>query len=103
MERLRKVMENEISGSSIPVTGTISRDLNSGSGSRVDHGGEIQKTWSPMYIRDKHDYNNLNKSSLRVQDLTYKLPCTYESVSGDISVLFLLLVSSNKGFAVRYL
>jgi hypothetical protein len=32
-------------------------------------------------------------------ELQSNLPCTYESVSGDINVLFLLLVSSNKGFA----
>jgi hypothetical protein len=116
--------------------------LNSGSHSRGDHGGEIQKTWSPMYIKDKHDYDDLNNSSIRVQgphgstnpevsssitfleyfdargkeralsmrssthlelELQSNLPCTYESVSGDINVLFLFLVSSNKGFAVRYL
>ena len=66
----RKVMEEETSGSFSSVTGAESRDLNSGSGSRGDHGGEIQKTRSPMYkmyIRDKHDYDDLNKSSLRVQ------------------------------------
>jgi hypothetical protein len=62
----RKVMENETSGSFSSVTGAESRNLNSGSGSRGDHGGEIQKTWSPMYIKDKHDYDDLNKSSLRV-------------------------------------
>jgi hypothetical protein len=39
-EDSRKVMENEISGTSIPVTGTRSRDLDSDSGSRGDHGGE---------------------------------------------------------------
>jgi hypothetical protein len=63
----RKVMEEETSGSFSSVTGAESRDLNSGSGSRGDHGGEIQKTWSPMYIKDKHDYDDLNNSSIRVQ------------------------------------
>jgi hypothetical protein len=42
-------------------------DLNSDSGPRGDHGGETQKTWSPIHIKDKYDYN-LNKSSIRVQD-----------------------------------
>jgi hypothetical protein len=78
----RKVMEEETSGSFSSVTGAESRDLNSGSHSRGDHGGEIQKTWSPMYIKDKHDYDDL---------------------SGDRNVLFLLSVSSNKDSVVRYL
>ena len=34
---------------------------------RGDPGGNIWKTWSPVHIRDKHDYDDLNKSSLRVQ------------------------------------
>jgi hypothetical protein len=59
-------MENEISGSSSAGTGDGSRDLNYDSGSRGDHGGEIQKTRSPVNTRDKHD-DNLNRSSLRVQ------------------------------------
>ena len=65
-EDSRKVMENEISGSSMHVTGTRSRDLNSDSGSRGDHGGETQKSCSPVNTRDKHD-DNLNRISLRVQ------------------------------------
>ena len=65
-EDSRKGMENEISASSIPVTGTRSRDLNSNSGSRGDYGGETQKTCSPVNTRDTHD-DNLNRSSLRVQ------------------------------------
>jgi hypothetical protein len=63
-------MDNEISGSSSAGTGDRSPDLNYDSGSRGDDGGEIQKTRSPlykMYTRDKHDYDDLNKSSLRVQ------------------------------------
>jgi hypothetical protein len=40
-EDSRKVMENEISGTSIPVTGT-----------RGDHGGETQKTCSPSLLPD---------------------------------------------------
>jgi hypothetical protein len=36
-------MEEETSGSFSSVTGAESRDLNSGSHSRGDHGGEIQK------------------------------------------------------------
>jgi hypothetical protein len=81
-------MDNEISGSSSAGTGDGSRDLNYDSGSRGEHGGEIQKTRSPMYkmyIRDKDDYG------------------TYESVSGDRNVLFLLSMSSNKCGVVRYL
>jgi hypothetical protein len=62
----RKVMDNEISGSSSAGTGDGSRNLNYDSGSRGDHGGEIQKTRSPVNARDKHD-DNLNRSSLRVQ------------------------------------
>jgi len=62
----RKVMENESSGSLTPVTGARSRELNSDSGPRGDHGGETQKTWSPIHIGDKHD-DNLNKGSIRVQ------------------------------------
>jgi hypothetical protein len=64
-------MENKISGSSSPVTGSRLRDLNIDSGSRGDHGGETLKTCSLMYIRDKHNYS-LNKSAR------------------DINVLFLL-------------
>jgi hypothetical protein len=88
-------MENEISGSSSAGTGDGSRDLNYDSGTRGDHGGEIQKTRSPMYkmyIRDKHDYDD-----------PFMLLCTYESVSGDRNVLFLLSMSSNKCGVVRYL
>jgi hypothetical protein len=59
-------MDNEISGSSSAGTGDRSRNLNYDSGSRGDHGGEIQKTRSPVNARDKHD-DNLNRSSLRVQ------------------------------------
>ena len=62
----RKVMGNKIFGSSSFVTGVRSRDLNSNSGSRGDHGCETLQTCSPIYIRDKHDFN-LNKSSMRVQ------------------------------------
>jgi hypothetical protein len=61
----RKAMVKEISGSFSPVTGTRSLDLNFDSGSRGDRVGEIQKSWSPVSTRDKHDYN-LNRSSLRV-------------------------------------
>ena len=35
---------------------------------RGDPGGNIWKTWSPVHIRDTHDHDDLNKSSLRVQD-----------------------------------
>jgi hypothetical protein len=49
-----RLMEEETSGSFSSVTGAESRDLNSGSGSRGDHGGEIQKTWSQMYIKYNH-------------------------------------------------
>jgi hypothetical protein len=86
-------MENELSGSSIPVTGTRSRDLNSNSGSRGDHGGETQKTCSPVNTRDKHD-DNLNRSSLRAQDPEFKsrdsAPVTDENdpeVSSSITFL----------------
>ena len=34
---------------------------------RSDPGGNIWKTWSPVHIRDTHDHDDLNKSSLRVQ------------------------------------
>ena len=63
----RKSMVKEISGLFLPVTGARLRDLNSGSSSGGDHGGEIQKTRSPMYIGDEHDYN-LNRSSMRIHD-----------------------------------
>jgi len=64
----RKVMDYEKSGSSSPGTGARSRDLNYDSGSKGDHGGEMQKTRSPVNTRDKHDYDDLNNSSIRVQD-----------------------------------
>jgi hypothetical protein len=85
-----------------------------------------------MYTRDKHDYDDLNKSSLGVQgppgstisrykantmvtflsmasyihlelERPFKLPCTYEYASGDRDVIFQLSVSSNKSSVVRYL
>ena len=34
---------------------------------RGDPGGIIWKTWSPVHIRDTHDHDDLNKSSLLVQ------------------------------------
>jgi hypothetical protein len=34
---------------------------------RGDPGGNIWKTWSLVHIRDTHDHDDLNKSSLRVQ------------------------------------
>jgi hypothetical protein len=42
--------------------------LNSNSGSRGNHEGEILKTRQAVHERDKHD-GNLNKSSIRVQGL----------------------------------
>jgi hypothetical protein len=75
-------MENEISGSSSAGTGDGSRDLNYDSGSRGDHGGEIQKTRSPMYkmyIRDKDDYDDLNKSSLRVHGPPVRTNSSYKT------------------------
>jgi hypothetical protein len=42
-ENPRKVMEDEISGSFSPVTGSRSHDLNFDFGFRSDHGGEIHK------------------------------------------------------------
>ena len=61
----RKEMDNDIFGSSSVGTGDSSRDLSYDSGYRGDDGGVIQKTRSPMYkmyTRDKHDYDDLNKS-----------------------------------------
>jgi hypothetical protein len=52
-ENPRKVMEDEISGLFSPVTGARSHDLNLNFGFRGDHGVEIHKTRSPLYIRDK--------------------------------------------------
>ena len=67
-ENPRQVMEDEISGSCSPVTGSRSHDLNFDFGFRGDHGGEIHKIRSPLYIRDKHDSHDLIKSSIRDQD-----------------------------------
>jgi len=61
-------MENESSGSFTSVTGARSRDLNFDSGSRGDHASEVQNTRSPVNTRDNHDYDDLNISSIRVQD-----------------------------------
>jgi hypothetical protein len=65
-ENPRKVMEDEISGLFSPVTGARSHDLNLNFGFRGDHGVEIHKTRSPLYIRDKHDSDNLIRSSTPV-------------------------------------
>jgi hypothetical protein len=52
-------------------------------------------------VRGKERALSMRSSTHLELELQSNLPCTYESVSGDINVLFLLLVSSNKGFAVR--
>ena len=92
----RKVMENETSGSSLFVTGAGSRDLNSNSGSRGNHEGEILKTRPAAHQRDKHD-GNLNKNSVSIQGLhvsritrhasnTLRSPDTNSYVHGSLKV-----------------